>query len=168
MNNEVGYLYAFTKKAVRQELEPLKFINRLRDVKIEGDREYQKWIDLLRETPDASVEFKTVDLFVVRISRDSANDFGILNEQFPGFEVILLVNPTVHALIEKSGQYRSIGTIATNRIKALRQELSLYFVATPMESNRHLWPDDYWPKQDAPSSAPSASAVSYSAARGFA
>jgi len=166
--HEVGYLYAFTKTTVRNELEPLRFINRLRDVKIEGDREYQKWIDLLKETPDVSVEFKTVNLIVFRISSDSANDFGILNDQFPGFEVFLLVNPTVHALMRKSGQYKSIGTIATNRIKALRQELYLYFVATPLESNRHLWPDDYWPKHDAPSPAPSASAVSYYAAGGFA
>lgn len=69
--------------------------------------------------------------------------------------------------VEKSGQYKSVGTIATNRIKALHQELSLYFVATPMESNRHLWPDDYSPKHDAPSPALSASAASYSAAVGL-
>ncbi len=145
--SEVGYLYAFTESQVMDELEPYRFINRLRDVKIEGDREYQDWLDLLKKTPDASVGFKTVVLSVFRIGRDSADDFAMLNAQYPGFEVFLLVNPTVHALMQKSSQYESIGTIAANRIKVLQQELFLYFLATPMESNRHLWPEDYWPRR---------------------
>jgi hypothetical protein len=141
--SETGYLYAFTKSAMRNELEPSRFINRLRDIKIEGDREYEKWVALLKETPDPSVKFKPVDLCVFRISGDSADEFGNLNDRFPGFEVFLLANPTVHALMQKSGQYKSIGTIATNRANLLARELSVYFVATPMESNRHLWPEDY-------------------------
>ena len=145
--SEIGHLYAFTESQVSDELEPYRFINRLRDIKIEGDREYQDWLDLLRKTPDASVGFKTVILSVFRISRDSADDFTTLDAKYPRFEVFLLVNPTVHALMQKSGQYESIGTIPTDRIKVLQQELFLYFLATPMESNRHLWPDDYWPKR---------------------
>jgi hypothetical protein len=145
--SERGYLYAFTESQVRDELEPYVFIKRLRDVKIEGDREYQDWLDLLKKAPDASVGFKTVVLSVFRICRDSADDLAMLDAQYPGFELFLLVNPTVHALMQKSGQYESIGTITTNRIKVLQQELFLYFLATPMESNLHLWPEDYWPKR---------------------
>lgn len=38
-------------------------------------------------------------------------------------------------------------TIETDRFKLLQQGLFLYFLATPMESNRHPWPEDYWPKR---------------------
>lgn len=145
--SEVGYLYAFTDSEVEDLLEPYRFINRLREIKIEGDREYQEWLEVIKKAPDASVGFKAVVLSVFRISRDFAHDFGMLNAQYPGFEVFLLVNPTVHALIEKSGQYGSLGTIETNRFKVLQQELFLYFLATPMESNQHLWQEDYWPKR---------------------
>lgn len=101
--SEVGYLYPFTESQVMDELEPYRFINRFRDVKIEGDREYQEWPDLLKKTTDASVGFKTVVLSVFLIGRDSADDFAMLDAQYPGFEVFLLANPTVHALMQRFG-----------------------------------------------------------------
>ena len=83
---------------MRNALEPYKFISHVRSVKIEGDREYQDWIELLKREPDASVGFKTVVLSVFRVDRDSTNDFKSLDTLYPGYELFLLVNPTVHVL----------------------------------------------------------------------
>jgi hypothetical protein len=142
---EIGYIYAFTKDQVQKALEPYRFICHLRSVKIEGDREYQDLVEELKNRPDASIGFKTVVLSVFRVSRDSS-DFKILDAQYPGHEVFLVVNPTVRALMETAGEYRCNGSMSMRTIEKPQQELFLYFVATPMESNRHLWPEDYWPQ----------------------
>jgi hypothetical protein len=144
--NEIGYLYAFTDDEVRN-LEPYKFISQLRGIKVEGDREYQDWIELLKNTADASVGFKTVVLSVFRVSRESKDDFGFLTSLYSGYELFLVVNPTVHALMLKANAYRCVGSISINQVKKLQQELFLYFLASPMESNRHLWPDNNWPRR---------------------
>jgi hypothetical protein len=145
--DEIGYIYAFTDDEVLNALEPYRFISHLRSIKIDGDREYQAWIDLLRHDPDSSVGFKTVVLSVFRVSRDSGDDFSSLNALYPGYQVFLLVNPTVDALMQKAGTYRSIGSISMSKLRTRQQELFLYFLATPMESNRHLWPNNHWPRR---------------------
>src|SRR5437870_12492588 len=144
--DEIGYIYAFTDDEVQNALEPYKFIRHLRSIKIEGDREYEDWIELLRHEPDASVGFKTVVLSVFRVGRDSEDDFKSLDALYPGYKLFLLVNPTVHALMQKANAYKSVGSISIRGIKAREQELFLYFLATPMDSNRHLWPDNHWPR----------------------
>jgi hypothetical protein len=140
--DEIGYIYALTDDA----LEPYIFINHLRSIKIEGDREYQDWIELLKREPDATVAFKTVVLSVFRVSHDS-EDFKSLSALHPGYELFLLVNPTVHALMQKANAYKALGSIPMNGIRTREQELFLYFLATPMDSNQHLWPDNHWPRR---------------------
>jgi hypothetical protein len=144
--DEIGYIYAFTDDEV-QTLEPYKFVSQLRGIKVEGDREYQDWIELLKNSTDASVGFKTVVLSVFRVSHESKYDFDSLHALHPGYELFLVVNPTVHALMQKASAYRYVGLIPIGRIKELQQELFLYFLATPLESNRHLWPDNHWPRR---------------------
>lgn len=143
---EIGYVYAFTKDQMQKALEPFKFICHLRGIKIEGDREYEDLVEELKNQPDASIGFKKVVLSVFRVNRDS-REFKMLDSHYPGHEIFLLVNPTVRALMEKAGEYRCIGSISMRSIEKLQQELFLYFFATPMEFNQHLWPEDYWPRQ---------------------
>lgn len=147
--DEIAYIYAFTEDEVQNALEPCKFISHLRSIKIEGDREYQDLIELLKRGSDASVGFKWVVLSVFRVSRDSYDDFRTLDALHPGYELFLLLNPTVHALMQTANVYRSAGSISIHTIKAPEQELFLQFLATPMDSNRHLWPDNYWPRRTA-------------------
>lgn len=144
--DEIGYVYAFTAEEVR-EFEAYKFISQLRGIKVEGDREYQDWINLLKDAPAASLGFKTVVLSVFRVSPESKDDFDLLSALHPGNEFFLVVNPTVHALMQKANAYRCVGELSVRKIKDLQQELFLYFLATPMESNRHLWPDNHWPRR---------------------
>jgi hypothetical protein len=105
--DEIGYIYGFTGDEV-QALEPYKFVSCLRSVKV---------------------------LSVFRISRDS-EDFRTLEASHPGYELFLIVNPAVHALMQKTNTYKSCGSISVGAMKAPEQETFLQ-LPTTIDSNRH-------------------------------